>query len=97
MLALGIDDSVYLYNSETTETEKLLQLEGDDYVCSVSWIQEGPFLAVGTTTGEIELWDCVKRKKVRVMNRHIRRVGALCWNSHILTSGCRFLSVKFDL
>jgi cell division cycle protein 20 (cofactor of APC complex) len=70
--------------------EQLFELEGNDYVCSVSWIQEGPYLAVGTTVGNTELWDCSQMKRVRVMGGHSARVGSLSWNSHILTSGCRF-------
>ncbi|XP_076750888.1 cell division cycle 20 protein fzy isoform X1 [Xylocopa sonorina] len=89
ILAVALGANVYLWNAGTGTIEQLFELESNDYVCSVAWIQEGPYLAVGTTTGNTELWDCSQAKRVRVMNGHAARVGSLSWNSHILTSGCR--------
>lgn len=89
ILAVALGASVYLWNAATGTIEQLLELSGNDYVCSVAWIQEGPYLAVGTTVGNTELWDCSQIKRVRVMNGHAARVGSLSWNSHVLTSGCR--------
>lgn len=90
ILAVALGANVYLWNAATGTIEQLLELNGNDYVCSVAWIQEGPYLAVGTTVGNTELWDCSQTKRVRVMNGHAARVGSLSWNSHILTSGCRY-------
>ncbi|XP_076658822.1 cell division cycle 20 protein fzy isoform X2 [Halictus rubicundus] len=89
ILAVALGANVYLWNAVTGTIEQLFELEGNDYICSVAWIQEGPYLAVGTTVGNTELWDCSQQKRVRVMNGHAARVGSLSWNSHILTSGCR--------
>ncbi|XP_012276998.1 cell division cycle protein 20 homolog [Orussus abietinus] len=89
VLAVALGGNIYLWNAGTGTIEQLLEMEGNDYVCSVGWIQEGPYLAVGTTSGNTELWDCSQMKRVRIMNGHSARVGSLAWNSHILTSGCR--------
>lgn len=88
-LAVALGANVYLWNAETGTIEQLFELEANDYVCSVAWIQEGPYLAVGTTGGNTELWDCSQMKRMRIMNGHVARVGSLTWNSHILSSGCR--------
>ena len=93
-LAVALGNDVYLWNAETGTIEQLLKLEGSDYVCSVAWIQEGPYLAVGNSTGTTELYDCSQMKRLRIMAGHAARVGSLSWNSHILSSGCRF---KFAL
>ncbi|XP_015188503.1 PREDICTED: cell division cycle protein 20 homolog [Polistes dominula] len=89
VLAVALGNSVYLWDAGTGTIAQLFELESNDYVCSVAWIQEGPYLAVGTTVGNTELWDCSEIKRVRVMNGHAARVGSLAWNSHILSSGCR--------
>nr|XP_012151434.1 PREDICTED: cell division cycle protein 20 homolog isoform X2 [Megachile rotundata] len=89
ILAVALGANVYLWNAASGTIEQLFELEGNDYVCSVAWIQEGPYLAVGTTVGNTELWDCSQMKRVRVMNGHAVRVGSLAWNSYVLTSGCR--------
>jgi cell division cycle protein 20 (cofactor of APC complex) len=53
----------------------------------LSWIQEGQILAVGNSSGTVELWDCSKMKRLRVMNGHNARVGSLAWNSYMVSSG----------
>lgn len=93
ILAVALGANVYLWNAASGTIEQLFELEGSDYVCSVAWIQEGPYLAVGTTVGNTELWDCSQMKRVRVMNGHAARVGSLAWNSYVLTSGCRWVEL----
>jgi len=67
-----------------------LEEGSDDYVSSVSWIQQGgTHLAVGTASNAVQLWDVQAGKQVRTMNGHSERVGALAWNNHVLTSGSR--------
>lgn len=82
-------DSTTVKFSGTGNIEQLLELQGNDYVCSLAWIQEGDYLAVGTTTGTVQLWDCSQMKRLRIMDGHAARVASLAWNSYILTSGCR--------
>lgn len=89
ILAAALGSHVYLWNASTGNIEQLLELQGNDYVCSLAWIQEGDCLAVGTTEGSIELWDCSRSKRLRVMNGHSARVGSLAWNKYVLSSGCR--------
>lgn len=89
ILAVALGASIYLWDAGSGKIEQLLELEGSDYVCSLSWIQEGDYLAVGTSMGTVELWDCTQVKKLRIMEGHSARVGSLAWNSYILSSGCR--------
>ncbi|XP_017786330.1 PREDICTED: cell division cycle protein 20 homolog [Nicrophorus vespilloides] len=89
VLAAALGSHLYLWDAGTGKIEQLMELEGNDYICSVSWIQEGDFLAVGTMSGTTELWDCAKSKRLRVMDGHSARVGSLAWNNYVLTSGCR--------
>lgn len=90
MLAVALGQSVYLWNGNTGSIDLLCQTpETDNYVTSVSWIQDGNYLAVGTNSAEVQLWDCEAVKQVRCMKGHAARVGALSWNQHILSSGSR--------
>ena len=89
-LAVALTQSVYLWDAGTGGIKELMNLEedADDYVSSVSWIQEGgTHLAVGTHSNAVQLWDVQAGKQVRTLNGHSSRVGALAWNGHILTSG----------
>ncbi|NWQ73182.1 CDC20 protein, partial [Columbina picui] len=89
-LAVALDSSVYLWNHTTGDIIQLLQMEHpDDYVSSVSWVKEGNYLAVGTSSAEVQLWDIHQQKRLRNMTSHSSRVGSLSWNSYILSSGAR--------
>jgi cell division cycle 20, cofactor of APC complex len=91
VVAVALGQSVYLWNAATGATEALCELQGEeDYVTSVSWIKEGGgYLAVGTASADVQLWDVEKMKQVRSMKGHTARVGALDWNTHVLSSGSR--------
>jgi WD40 repeat protein len=64
ILAVALNTSVYLWNAGTGNIQQLLTLEGADFVCSLSWIQEGDCLAVGTSMGVIQV--CYITQKVHV-------------------------------
>lgn len=89
ILAVALTREIYLWNANTGEIANLLELPESEYVSSVSWIEEGNCLGVGCSSGEVQLWDTEKMKRLRVMNGHSMRVSSLDWNSHILTSGSR--------
>lgn len=89
VLGVGLGSSVYMWNSMTGRVDELLNLGPSDHVTSVSWIQRGSQLAVGTHKGLVQIWDASRGKKLRTMTGHTQRVGALAWNAHILTSGSR--------
>jgi cell division cycle protein 20 (cofactor of APC complex) len=50
---------------------------------------DGAHVAVGTSTGNVQIWDCVKRKSIRTMKGHEARVSSLSWNNHMCSSGGR--------
>lgn len=88
LLAVGLGNSVYLWNAGTSQVTKLCEL-ANDTVTSVSWIQRGTHLAVGSNHGTVQIWDVTRKKLIRDMGGHRSRVGALAWNSHLLSSGSR--------
>lgn len=88
-MGVGLSSSVYMWSSHTSKVTKLCDLGVSDSVTSVSWIQRGTHLAVGTKKGLVQIWDAEKCKKVRTMTGHTARVGSLAWNDHILSSGSR--------
>lgn len=89
IMGVGLSSSVYMWSSHTSKVTKLCDLGVSDSVTSVSWIQRGTHLAVGTKKGLVQIWDAEKCKKVRTMTGHTARVGSLAWNDHILSSGSR--------
>ena len=98
VLAVGLGSCVYLWSACTSKVTKLCDLtEGNApgtnqesaAVTSVAWTQRGTHLAVGVNNGEVQLWDTVKCKKIRMMGGHTARIGALSWSGTTLASGSR--------
>lgn len=88
VLAVGLGPSVYLWNRETGKVTTLCSLETDS-VTSVSWIQRGTHLAIGTSKGYLHIWDTTAQKRLRTMTGHTARISSLAWNAHILSTGSR--------
>ncbi|KAH8694133.1 putative cell cycle regulatory protein [Talaromyces proteolyticus] len=88
ILGVGLANSVYMWHSQSGRVTKLCDLK-DDTVTSVSWIQRGTHIAIGTGKGLVQIWDAESCRRLRTMIGHQNRVGALAWNDHILTSGGR--------
>ena len=74
VLAVGLGSSVYLWSACTSKVTKLCDLGSDGSVTSVSWAQRGTHLAVGTNTGQVQLWETCECKLVRTMEGQIRLV-----------------------
>ncbi|KAF7846250.1 hypothetical protein BT93_L4766 [Corymbia citriodora subsp. variegata] len=89
LLGVGLGSKVYTWNSTSGSVEQLCKLPDGDRVTSVSWIQRGTHLAVGTHRGFVQIYDAQAQRRLRTMTGHSARVGALAWNDHILTSGSR--------
>ncbi|EGW33594.1 uncharacterized protein SPAPADRAFT_50456 [Spathaspora passalidarum NRRL Y-27907] len=92
ILAVGLGDSVYLWDGSTQSVDRLCNLNKDK-VTSLNWIGSGTHLAIGTLKGMVEIWDATKIKCIRTMSGHSLRVSSLAWNEHILSSGSRDRSI----
>lgn len=96
ILAVGLSTFVYLWNASTSQATKLCSVGDFDAVTSISWMQRGNHLAIGTANGRVHLWDVNEKKEIGKYSRHKSRVGALAWNGNILTSGSRDHSIQFQ-
>lgn len=99
VLAVALAASVYLWNATTREIQHLLNLgEGADVVVtSLKWGNgaRNSQLAVGVSTGEVQMWDTAVGAKVRTLQAHSARVGTLAWRDEAhLCSGSRDATIK---
>jgi hypothetical protein len=56
-LAVGQNNSVYLWCANKTQCVKLMSYPGEKYVSSVIWNPNGTEVAVGNSEGTVEIWD----------------------------------------
>ncbi|KAK3005130.1 hypothetical protein RJ639_017854 [Escallonia herrerae] len=89
VLAVGLGTCVYLWTASTSKVTKLCDLGPNDGVCSVQWTREGSYISIGTSLGQVQIWDGTQCKRVRTMSGHQTRTGVLAWSSRILSSGSR--------
>lgn len=93
ILAVALAQSVYLWNATTGAIDHLITVENaNDYITSVCWCPvpgQTKYIAVGTNTAHVHLFDGQCQRKVRTLVGHSGRVSALTWNQHNLTSGAR--------
>lgn len=89
VLAVGLNRSVYIWSASTSIVKKLCETPIDDMITSVGWSNKGQHLAVGTNSGETEIWDTNHCKIVRTLNGHLGRVSAVAWNGSIVSTGSR--------
>jgi cell division cycle 20, cofactor of APC complex len=89
ILAVGLENTVYIWNGDTGQVHEFCKTKDDDTISSLKWASDGSFLAVGTGTGDAQIWDLDSTSKIRSMRGHTARVGVLSWDQHILSSGCR--------
>jgi cell division cycle protein 20 (cofactor of APC complex) len=89
VLAIGLDKSTYLWNTEDGKVTPLLETEGTNVITSVKFSNDGDIVAVGVNDGSIHLMDAATCKRLRVMKGHRTRVGTLAWYGSTLTSGSR--------
>ncbi|KAI8146608.1 WD40-repeat-containing domain protein [Fennellomyces sp. T-0311] len=88
VVAIALDKSIYLWNADYG-TVKTLAYESDEAITGVKWETNGQFLAVGTGSGDTQIWDVEANTKLRSMRGHQGRVGVLSWNKYMVSSGAR--------
>lgn len=89
ILGVALTQEVYLWNADTGDVNNLMKVADDQYVSSMAWSASGQYLALGNSLGDVELWDPVSEKRLRLMRGHSARVTCLSWNGSTLTSGSK--------
>jgi cell division cycle protein 20 (cofactor of APC complex) len=86
VIAVALSEMVFLFDAASGRTDKLLTLPSGN-VTSLRWTDEGAHLSVGTTAGDVQIWDASQGKQLRNLRGHSGRLGSLAWNEHMLSTG----------
>jgi len=101
MIAVALLNCVFLWNDTTGNVTKLLELQtnnnsNDDdddeqiqYVSSVSWHNQAPYLAIGTSYQQVHIYDVKKQMCQRKLISHNMledddRIPCLAWNQNVI-------------
>ncbi|UYV80442.1 CDC20 [Cordylochernes scorpioides] len=86
-IAVCLSGQLYVWDAVSSKITQLSSLEEGDHYGAVAWAGQGKHLAVGTSEGTVEIWDVSRGRRLRSMACEGGRVGALAWNSHMVSSG----------
>lgn len=92
LLAVGLGDDVFLWNSKTAAVTRLMEIR--DGVAAVSWSESGALLAVSSSNGEVQVWDAEAGKQVSRHQLARDRVSTLAWANSVLAAGSRNNSIS---
>lgn len=95
VLGVGLGSCVYVWTAHNALVSKLCNLApSNDTISSVSWVQKGSTLAVGTLAGRLHIYAAQTLQLERTYQQaHTQRIGALAWNTYVLSSESRDKSV----
>jgi cell division cycle 20, cofactor of APC complex len=87
VIAVALNQSVYLWHASDGHIDNLMTLNDDEYVTSVQWATcasasgriNDSTIAIGTSGNVVELWDASKLSKIRDLQGHTNRVSSLSW------------------
>lgn len=88
-LAVGLGSCIYLWSATSSQVTKLHDIGPHDSITSVQWSKQGNLLAVGTHSGQLQIWDASRCKMVKSIGGHDGRICAVAWNSNFLSTGSR--------
>ncbi|CAF0725003.1 unnamed protein product [Adineta steineri] len=103
MIAVALLNCVFLWNDATGNVTKLLELQSNDdedddeqtqYISSVSWHNQAPYLAIGTSCQQVHIYDVKKQtcKRKLISNNMLDdddRIPSLAWNQNVIACGTR--------
>mmetsp|Transcript_4513 Transcript_4513/g.9186 ORF Transcript_4513/g.9186 Transcript_4513/m.9186 type:complete len:443 (-) Transcript_4513:56-1384(-) len=87
VVGVALSEDVHLYNHDSGSSDRLLSLSDQKLATAIRWTGGGIHLGVGTSTGEVQIWDAVHGRQLRTLRSHGERIGALAWHGHVLTTG----------
>ena len=93
MLAVGLGSCIYLWSATNSKVTKLSDIGPNNRVTSVQWSRDGNHFAVGTHTGDLQIWDTTKSKILKTLKGHDGRICAVAWNNTFLSTGSRDHSI----
>lgn len=86
IVAVALAREVYLFDAASGANGRLLTLPQGE-VTALRWTEKGSHLSVGTSVGEVQIWDAHAGRQMRSLKGHGGRLGALAWHQHMLSSG----------
>lgn len=87
VVAVALTETIFLFDASSGRAERLLSLKEGEGITSARWTGEGFHLGIGTSSGEVQIWDGPGMRQLRSLKGRGSRIGALAWHEHTLSCG----------
>lgn len=84
-VAIGLGDAVYVWNASTGLVGLLCALQSN--VALLRWSDDGSYILVGRSDGNVEIWDIETNSKLRTLAYGGSRIAAHTWLLHLVLCG----------
>lgn len=71
---------IHIWNSNTLKTEKV-ETNLKDPLSYLTWGKSGLFLAIGTTKGNVLIYNQRAGRKIPIVGKHTKRITSGAWSS----------------
>ncbi len=95
LIAVGLTNSVYVWDYKSKKIIKLVEIEDDHYVSSIKWDQFSNKIAVGNSEGKLEIYDFNKGKTLLSTSLHNDRLGSISFHNNLLLTGSKLGRISF--
>jgi WD40 repeat protein len=93
LLSVGLGKSIYVYDVAARSVTR--KFNKSETVTSLAFNQQNPpYLASGSESSQLQIWDVEHGLPVRSLDTHSGRICALAWNKSILTSGSKDTTIQ---
>jgi cell division cycle 20-like protein 1 (cofactor of APC complex) len=95
VLSVALGSCVYMWDANNNKVCKFNDFAPQATVSSLGWNPKGNHISIGTSLGDVQIWDTVKSRKINTLSGHTARVSSIAWSNSILASGSRDKSILY--
>lgn len=96
VLAIALENALYLWNATTGEVTMLMELD-NVLITSVTWSDDDCHISIGTDIGTTEVWDTDTGSRVRTMKSGLAvRIGSQSWLETLIATGSRCGEIQIN-
>jgi len=66
-VVIALDSVVYVWDATHGTINTIGSKKETGNICSLKWSNDGSYLGIGNATGETQIWDTIKNKKLRTL------------------------------
>jgi cell division cycle 20-like protein 1 (cofactor of APC complex) len=84
-----------MWDANNNKVSKFNDFAPHATVSSLGWNPKANQISIGTSLGDVQIWDTTRNKKIYTLPGHTARVSSIAWSNSILASGSRDKTILY--